>query len=161
MRYYFVIFTALLSVGCAAAPSATPAPTPQPLPTSVPAGGLLYLPLESTGTPEANPILVIEGVIIDAVLHRPVAADVYVIRAGEYRAPTPDERVLHGAARFEIQLRAQLDGWFVVRAPGYEDWKLRLQYHLRTSRKLTGPIRLRRLPGGRQIALADPFALGA
>ena len=45
-----------------------------------------------------------------------------------------------------VQLPAQSDSWFIIRAPGYQEWKLRFHYSLQTSRKLTGPVRLQRMP---------------
>ena len=112
------------------------------LPTAIPNRGLLYLPLESEGTPEANPTLVVEATIVDAITHQPVTADVYVVNAAEYREPIPDELVLRTTEHFEIQFPSQSDHWFLVRAPGYEDWKLHLSYRLRSSRKLSGPIKV-------------------
>lgn len=101
----------------------------------------------------------VEGAIIDAVTHQPVTADVYIVNAREYRTPTPAERVLHDTQHFEIQLHSQLDGWFVVRAPGYEDWSLRLHYRLKTSRKLSGPIQLQRRLDGYQTTSIEAFDL--
>jgi hypothetical protein len=90
---------------------------------------------------------VIEAAITDAVTKRPVAADIYIIQAKQEREPTPDDLIAHATEHVEIKLLSQLDGWFVVRAPGDEDWKLRLHNRLKTSRKLSGPIQLQRLPG--------------
>jgi hypothetical protein len=151
MRYLLLCFTLLLLAGCMPAHAATidSISTSQWLPAQIPASGLLYLPLDPAGAPEDNPILVVEGTIIDAATHQPVTADVYIVNAREYRTPTPAERVLHSTEHFEIQLLSHLDGWFVVRAPGYEDWTLRLHYRLKTSRKLSGPVQLRRLSVGK------------
>lgn len=156
---YLLLFTLLLLTGCMPAHAATtdPISTSQWLPAQIPASGLLYLPLDSAGAPEDNPILVVEGAIIDAVTRQPVTADVYIVKARDYRTPVPAERVLHGADHFEIQLLSQLDGWFVVRAPGYQDWKLRFHYRLKTSRKLSGPIQLKRLPVNHPVAANMDF----
>lgn len=76
MRYRLLILAAFLVTGCTTTPAPTVAAihTPHQLPAQIPSDGLLYLPLESTGTPEASPTLLVEAVIIDAVTHQPVPA---------------------------------------------------------------------------------------
>jgi hypothetical protein len=76
-----------------------------------------------------------------------VAANVYIVHATEYREPTPLELMMYNTERVEMKLPATLDSWFVIRAPGYADWPLRLHYRLKTSRKLSGPIQLQRWTG--------------
>jgi hypothetical protein len=53
--------------------------------------------------------------------------------------------------RTALQLPAQSDGWLIVRAPGYEDWRLRLHYQVKTNRKLSGLVQLRSLPGRKTV----------
>ena len=78
-------------------------------------------------------------------------ADVYIVESEEYREPTAAEQVLAGSQDFEITLLDELDGWLVVKAEGYETWKLRLRYHIKTSRRLGGPIQLTPLPRTGQL----------
>jgi hypothetical protein len=145
MRHLFLILTLLLT-SCAPSPTTNQTNVSQPAPTQIPTNDLLYLPLDPGGPPEADPFLLVEATIIDAVTHQPVNADLYIVNAAAYREPNPSDLVLRNTQHFEIKLLAQSDSWFVVRAPGYEEWSLRLHYRLKTSRKLTGPVRLQRLP---------------
>jgi hypothetical protein len=145
MRHCSLLIAALLLAGCLATPApAAPTSTPVWLPTQIPENGLIYLPLEPAGTPEANPVLVVDLAIIDAMTQQPVAVDVYIVNAREYREPTRAERMAHNTEQVALKLPAELDGWFVLRVPGDEDWTLRLHYRLKTSRKLSGPIQLKR-----------------
>ena len=50
-----------------------------------------------------------------------------------------------GVTDFELALFGDLDSWLVVIAPGYRPWHLRLQFNLKTSRELTGPVLLKRI----------------
>jgi hypothetical protein len=154
MRRQSLLCALLFLTSCVPAPAPLAAPTSIPhwLPTQIPASGLIYLPLESTGTPEAHPMLLVEAAILDAVTHQPVAANVYLVHDELYREPTPAELVLSNTGHFELKLLAQFEGWLVVRAPGYADWTLRLHYHLKTTRKLSGPIQMHRLASGSQTA---------
>jgi hypothetical protein len=124
MRQLFLILTLLFLAGCTVTP------------TSV----QLSLPVVSAQTPTADPFLVVEAPIIDAATHQPVAADLYVITGAHYHEPTSADLVARATQHFAIQLDPQSDSWIVVRAPGYQDWKLRFHYNLKTSRKLTGPV---------------------
>ena len=91
--------------------------------------------------------MVVEGTVVDAASGQPVAADVYMVESADYREPVDQELVLAGSQHFEINLLDQLDGWLVVKAAGYRTWKVRLRYHIKTSRRLSGPIQLERIGG--------------
>ena len=69
-------------------------------------------------------------------------ADVYIIESVDFREPLADELVLIATERYERTLARPLDGWLIVKAPGYETWFIRLQYRIRSSRELRGPVEL-------------------
>jgi hypothetical protein len=140
----------LLFTGCTLA-TIPPTATPMVLPMEVPAGGMVFTPLDPSGTPEANPVLLVNGTVVDSMTGQPISADVYIVESGGYREPTTSEQVLAGSQDFEITLLDELDGWLVVKAEGYETWKLRLRYHIQTSRRLGGPIQLIPLPKPGQL----------
>lgn len=140
----------VLFVACTGA-SIPPTATPMALPMEVPAGGMVFAPLDPSGTPEASPVLLVNATVFDGVTGQPVIADVYIVVSEEYREPTAVEQVLAGSQDFEITLLDELDGWLVVKAEGYETWKLRLRYHIKTSRRLGGPIQLMPLPRPGQL----------
>ncbi len=87
-------------------------------------------------------MLVLNNWIVDAQTGAPVQADVYIVESDEYREPLAGERVLTATDRYEVTLARPLDGWLIVKAPGYETWFIRLQYHIRSSRELSGPVEL-------------------
>lgn len=137
MRHFLLNFTLLFLVGCIQPPS----------------DELLFLPLEPVATPAVEPFLIIEADILDAATQRPLTADVYLVHGAQYRQPTSADLIAPVTQHFAVQLPAQSDSWFILRAPGYQDWKFRFHYRLKTSRKLTGPIRLEHLPVEQQMAI--------
>ena len=138
---------ALFLAACTAVPPAQFANTPRALPTEIPPGAYVQVPLEAAGTPEAIPLLVIRSSIMDEETERPVRGDVYVVDSVAYREPEPYEQHYAGVDAFELALFGDINAWLIVKAPGNETWRLRLSFNLKTSRELTGPVRLRKVAG--------------
>ncbi len=145
MRTLVALFAILTLTACSVSADAGRSPavtaTPATLP-AIPAGGMLYQSLPAAKATERAPELVLNNWIVDAQIGAPVQADVYIVESDEYREPLADERVLTGSERYELTLSHPLDGWLIVKAPGYETWFIRLQYHIRSSRELSGPVEL-------------------
>jgi hypothetical protein len=70
---------------------------------TVPPGCMVFTHLGASGTPEANPVLVIENSITDASTGTPVRADVYVVVSEDAREPLPDELVVAGNASLQLK----------------------------------------------------------
>jgi hypothetical protein len=113
----------------------------------IPAGGMVSITLPSRGTPEAFATLEIFSQIVDITTGAPVAADVYVLSDQELREPLPDELLASQVLAFRLTLPSKLSGRLLVRAPGYRDWDVRLEYNVKTSRVLEGPVEMIRLSG--------------
>ena len=77
--------------------------------------------------------------IVDAETGHPARAD------GDFRdiGRTVTSEVLNMEA-FELELHARDDGFLVVRADGDHEWLVRIQYQLKTSRVLYGPVAMSR-----------------
>lgn len=149
MRYLvslLLLLTALLLSACAAPVAATPTPWSVELPPVLP-GGLVHLALPSRGTPESNATLTVESVIFDAVTKRPAPASVYVIAGETLREPLPSELLAHNVVAFELALPPTLTSWLLVRSDGYQDWAVKLDYRIKTSRTMQGPVELVRVMG--------------
>lgn len=90
-------------------------------------------------------MLFVRSQIMDEQTGEPVRAEVYVTGPESYLDPQPIDLVYADVTSFELALFGDLDSWLVVLAPGYRPWHLRLQFNLKTSRELAGPVRLRRV----------------
>lgn len=156
-----LLLTALLLSACAApvasagndrpaepvaAVAATPTPWSVELPPVLP-GGLVHLALPSRGTPQSDATMTVESVIFDAVTKRPAPASVYVIAGETLREPLPSELLAHNVVAFELALPPTLTSWLLVRSEGYQDWAVKLDYHIKTSRTMQGSVELVRMMG--------------
>jgi hypothetical protein len=113
----------------------------------VPPGSLVHLALPSRGTPESDATLTVESVIFDAGTRHPVPASVYVIADETLREPLPSELLAHNVVAFELTLPPTLTSWLLVRSEGYRDWAVKLDYRIKTSRTMLGPVELVRMLG--------------
>ena len=142
-----ITLATLLFAACIAGPSTATMSTPKPLPTEIPSGAALVVPLDPAGTPEAMPLLVIRLSIMDEETGEPVRGDVYIVDSFDYREPLPNDQRYASVEDFELALFGDINAWLIVKAPGYETWRIRLSFNLKTSRELTGPVQMRRVQG--------------
>lgn len=125
-------------------PAGRPTTTPVALPTLIPGGGLVEIPLEGAGTPEANPVMEIKLTVADAVTQEPILATLYVLRGG-CRTPAPADAMTVNSNYLEATLPPRMEGCLIIEAEGYETWRQMFNYQITTSRALEGPILLTRL----------------
>lgn len=133
------------------APRETPIPTPEPvtLPTLVPPGGAVVVALPTlAGGPDDAPALLLNVSVTEAGTGRRVASEIFIVASEDLREPVDADRVASGVSEVEVLLPGDLTGWLVVTAPGYAPFRLRLRYHIMSSRTLDAPVELQPIGQG-------------
>jgi len=104
-------------------------------PGIIPAGSSIKLPAPQDDRPtEAAPAIEIVGTITDAQTGRPVVADVHA--ANVFLNDVTEFRLVFPAGDEAITL--------TVTAPGYQEWSIGIKPHIKRSKKIDAPIKLKR-----------------
>jgi hypothetical protein len=146
---FLTLLLAFVLIGCRASSPAETISTPIAFPTIelVPQGSI-RIEVPPNGTPEMAPRMILSVRIYDEATKQAINdGNVYWI-AGEERPVTDAD--LRARDRFgaDIYLDGEEDGWLIVTAPGYVDYKEKVKYSIKTSRWLDVPVRLKRIGEG-------------
>jgi hypothetical protein len=131
---------AACSQGRGATPTLDPH-APQALQGTMPAGGIYrFTPVPVSGTPEPEPVLVLDVTVVDGQTDRPVRVDVQV---GD--APGRGQVVREDVSQFRLKLPGRTGEAFVhvtISADGYKQWGQGFRHNLDHSRLITLTARL-------------------